>query len=213
MLLLLKFLIKYKFYHLCKKAGNSILNFDMPDSQIPGQFLQRDFLHICASLYAWNWEQTRNVHKHVHNAWSFSCNHQTALLTWSPSDSVWSHPQHSSPAPTSAHTYPQVSLLLRPSSATRPSGHWDRQARWNRAPVSRREARWLDQEKRSKLLAPLQLGLSTYNHCLLRYDSCIRKSKFGSETEWQGGQNSQETEVRDIGSQPGTIGLGAEDCF
>lgn len=63
MLLLSKFLIKYKFYHLCKKAGNSILNFDMPDSQIPGHFLQRDFLHICASLYAWNWEQTRNVHK------------------------------------------------------------------------------------------------------------------------------------------------------
>ena len=62
-LLLLKWLTKSKFYHLHEKAESSILNLVVPDSQIPGQYMQRDLLHICASLYTYNWEQTRNVHK------------------------------------------------------------------------------------------------------------------------------------------------------
>ena len=62
-LLLLKLLTKSKFYHLHEKAGISILNLVVPDSQIPGQYMQRDLLHICASLYTYNWEQTRKAHK------------------------------------------------------------------------------------------------------------------------------------------------------
>lgn len=53
-LLLLKLLTKSKFYHLHEKAGISILNLVVPDSQIPGQYMQRDLLHICASLYTYN---------------------------------------------------------------------------------------------------------------------------------------------------------------
>ena len=83
------------------------------------------------------------------------------LLTWSPSDSVWSHPQHSSAASTAHATHRFLYFLLfffflyfqPPGLVGTRTGRTDRTG-------SRREARWLDQEKRSKLLAA-QLPCST----------------------------------------------------
>ena len=73
---------------------------------------------------------------------------------------------------------------------------------------SRREARWLDQEKRSKLLAA-QLPCSTATGPQHTQSVPIslwlthKESKFGSETEWQGSQGFQGAgnRARDTGSQ------------
>lgn len=157
-LLLLKLLTESKCYHLHEKAGSSILNLDMSDSQIPGQYMQRDLLHICASLYTYNWEQTRKVHNH-HTSYVTS-GHSAAITRLCFSSglplTLWSRPQHSSAASTAHATHRFLYFLAEvqpPGLVGTRTGRTDRTG-------SGREARWLDQEERSKLLAA-QLSCST----------------------------------------------------
>lgn len=123
-----------------KRQWSSILNLDMSDSQIPGQYMQRDLLHICASLYTYKREQTRKVHKQHTSMW------QVVIQLQSPEDCAFSpgllwirsRPQHSSTTSTAHATHRFLCLAkVQPPGLVGTRDRQDRQNRfWKRGKVA-----------------------------------------------------------------------------
>lgn len=218
--LLLKLLIKYKFYHLCEKEGNSLLILDIPDLQISGQFLQRSLLHICVSLMTLYTFQIDNKQgMFTSRTHPVKTSHHLAITTqllFSPRLPLLCMEQL--PTPISAHDFhpdtPTCCFCPQPKLS---SQNWqvpDRQAWPDTAGLLVLEegpSGWT-KNTLEKLLVEQQscstyLSVGTCNLCLLHCDSHIRKPEFGNETEWQGRQTSQE-----IGNTVKRHRLTARDC-
>lgn len=170
-MLLLKLLTKSKCYHLHEKAGSSILNLDMSDSQISLIHAKRPPPYLCLSVHLQLRTNKESPTSSIHLMWqvviqlqSPDCaSHLVSPLT------LWSRP----------NTLPQPLLPTPPwllLGKVQPPGLVGTRTGQDRQNRFWREGMWLNQEERSKLLAhsclaPLQLGLSTHNQCLLCYDS------------------------------------------